>query len=182
MKIVDRLLQSWRIRKAGKYIAPGARMLDIGAADGPLFRQITHVGSYVGIDPDLPADRQLALNARLTKGLFPECIKGEQPFYCITMLAVLEHIPSTQQPKLAVDCATHLRPGGYLVITAPSPAVDWILSVLKWLRVIDGMSLEEHYGFDVRRTPELFRSAGFQLLHNARFQLGLNNLFVFVRS
>ena len=63
------------------------------------------------------------------------------------MLAVLEHVQPAEQPVFAAACAKHLRPGGLLVVTTPAPAVDLILDVLTFLRLIDGMSLEQHYGF-----------------------------------
>ena len=182
MTALDRFIQSWRIRMARPYIRPGARLLDIGAADAPLYRKVPNLDAYVGVDPDLPGDRQIAANARLTKGFFPQCVRNEDAFDCITMLAVLEHIPTSEQSNLANACRSHLKPGGYLVITVPSPLVDRILALLKWLRLIDGMALEEHYGYDVSKTPGLFCSAGFRLHRKTRFQLGLNNLFVFVRS
>jgi hypothetical protein len=47
------------------------------------------------------------------------------------------------------------------------------------VRLIDGMSLEQHYGYDITQTPALFCSAGFTLLNAKKFQFGLNNLFVF---
>jgi len=182
MTPLDRFIQSWRIRKAKPYIQPGSRLLDIGASDAPLFKSVSHVGTYVGVDPDLGTGRQLAPNARLVKGFFPDCIQGEAPFDCITMLAVLEHIPLEMQPKMAADCAAYLKSGGYLVVTAPSPFVDRILAVLKTLRLIHGMALEEHYGYDVNATPQLFSTAGFQLIRKSRFQLGLNNLFIFTKE
>jgi SAM-dependent methyltransferase len=182
MTPLDRFIQCWRIRKARRFISQGADVLDIGASDGSLFEQVPHIGRYVGVDPDLDADRTVGPSARLVKGLFPQCIPSEKPFDCITMLAVLEHIPTAAQPRLAHDCARYLKPGGYLVITVPSPAVDRILNCLKAMRLIHGMSLEEHYGYDVRKTPELFGGAGFTLRRAGRFQLGLNNLFVFARG
>jgi hypothetical protein len=66
-----------------------------------------------------------------------------------------------------------------LIITVPSPRVDDILKVMKAVRLIDGMSLEQHYGYDITQTPALFCSAGFTLLKAKKFQFGLNNLFAF---
>jgi len=41
------------------------------------------------------------------------------------------------------------------------------------------MSLEEHHGYEVRRTAEIFCPPHFRLVCHRPFQLGLNNLFVF---
>jgi len=94
---------------------------------------------------------------------------------------VLEHFPAAAYLDLASGCARFLKPGGHLVITVPSSLVDRILEVLKFLRLIDGMSLEEHHGFDAGQTPAIFPAADFRLIRRKRFQLGLNNLFVFQR-
>jgi hypothetical protein len=54
--------------------------------------------------------------------------------------------------------------------------------VLKALRLVHGMSLEQHYGFDVRQVTALFSPPDFELVRHRRFELGLTNLFVFRRS
>jgi hypothetical protein len=97
------------------------------------------------------------------------------------MLAVLEHIPTAAQPALADACHELLSPGGRVIITVPAKAVDHILAVLRWLRLIDGMSLEEHYGFEPADTGRIFAAPGFRMIHCSKFQLGLNHLFVFER-
>ena len=114
----------------------------------------------------------------LYPGLFPEALPSVK---CdvITMLAVLEHIPADGQAELAAACHEILNPGGRVVVTVPSPRVDTILDVLGRLRVIDGMSLEEHYGFEPEDTLRVFGPPAFRLAESSRFQLGLNNLFVF---
>ena len=179
MKYLDRVLQRWRIAQARPYIENGSRVLDIGCADGSLFQQLgSRINEGIGVDPDLHENTAVG-NVQLVKGFFPDAIRDARHFDVITMLAVLEHVPASACSKLAADCAAYLRPGGYLVITVPSPLVDHILNMLSALRLIDGMSLEQHHGFDVTQTPGIFIPAQFRLVRHSRFQLGLNNLFVF---
>jgi 2-polyprenyl-3-methyl-5-hydroxy-6-metoxy-1,4-benzoquinol methylase len=182
MTAFDRFIQRYRIRKASAFIRPGDSVLDIGTADGTLFRMIPNLGDSVGVDPDLNGSLLPQLpNVSFYAGFFPEALPKPLQFDVITMLAVLEHVPSNAQSNLAQSCKDYLRPGGILVITVPSPMVDHFLAVLKLLRLIDGMSLEQHYGFKVDETPSIFGSHGLSLTTRKRFQLGLNNLFVFKR-
>jgi hypothetical protein len=69
-----------------------------------------------------------------------------------------------------------------VIVTVPSPRVDDILGVLTRLRLVKGMSLEEHYGFDPAQTESVFSPPRFRVAHRGRFQLGLNNLFVFEKA
>lgn len=182
MTPLDRWIQRWRIAKVRRYIAPGARVLDIGCHDGALFDQLgDRVGSGVGVDPLLEREAS-GKNYRLLPGTFPEALDGgEREFDVITMLAVLEHIPLDRQGPLVDAIREHLRPGGRVVITVPSPFVDRILDVLQALRLVHGMSLEEHWGFEPAMVPEIF-SRGFEPEAARTFQLGLNHLFVFRRA
>jgi hypothetical protein len=41
------------------------------------------------------------------------------------------------------------------------------------------MSLEEHYGFNPETIIKIAMEANFELYRKKKFQLGLNNLFVF---
>jgi SAM-dependent methyltransferase len=179
---IDRVLQWWRISKARPYLTPGSRVLDIGCADGELFRRIPGIKDGIGVDPDLPQPSIRLTNAILLKGLFPQALPDDRPFDVITLLAVLEHVPQERQRTLAEQCAHYLKPDGYLIITVPSPSVDSILSVLRFLRLIHGMALEQHYGFDPRETPHLFGVGGMELVKASSFQLELNNLFVFKKN
>jgi 2-polyprenyl-3-methyl-5-hydroxy-6-metoxy-1,4-benzoquinol methylase len=93
------------------------------------------------------------------------------------MLATLEHIREVD--PLARECRRMLRPNGRVIITVPSPRVDQVLQILRLVRLVDGMSLEEHHGFNPFETPDLFVRHGFEMEHCRRFQMGLNHLFVF---
>lgn len=184
MTFVDRLLQNWRIRKARPFIRSGEQVLDLGSADGVLFDRLGNCGpGSVGIDPVLPSTTKSRQGFAMVRGYFPQDLpKGAGPFDAIVMLAVLEHFPPDQYGPLAGGCAKLLKPGGRLIITVPSPAVDAILAILVKLRLVHGMSLEEHHGYEVNETPKIFPSPRFKLVQRSAFQLGLNNLFVFERT
>ncbi len=187
MKFTDRLLQKWRISKARPYVPHGARVLDIGCANGEFYFQVPGIAEYVGIDPGTECSVHRD-GFHLLKGYFPAALRdafageresGPSVFDCITMLAVLEHI---EDPEfLGRECFGTLRPGRRLIITVPRAIVDRILKVLLFLRLIHGMNCEQHKGYDVGRTEQIFEKAGFRLTKRRSFQLGLNCLFVFAK-
>jgi 2-polyprenyl-3-methyl-5-hydroxy-6-metoxy-1,4-benzoquinol methylase len=184
MKFTDRVLQNWRIATVRKLIPPGAKILDIGSEDGSLFRSLgPAVGAgSMGVDPVLK--ESLRVNGFvLHAGYFPTAIPSTAgQFDVITMLAVLEHFPELAYESLRSGCEKFLRPGGKVLITVPSPQVDTILKWLSFFRLIDGMSLEEHHGYEISHTMQIFRAPQFRLICHKRFQLGLNNFFAFERT
>ena len=179
MTPIDRALQSWRLSKVRPFLRRGARVLDIGCADGVLFRRFADLGVHgVGLDPGLErsvSDGAVQLLSTDACADVPELGR----FDLVVMLAVLEHVRPDVQRVLAKRVFEWLVEDGQVVVTVPSVAVDRILSVLLRLRLVNGMSLEEHYGFRPEFVPSLFREAGFRSITHRRFQLGLNNLFVF---
>ena len=182
MKALDRYLQRVRINKAKKYIRKGDTVLDIGSVDGVMFEALQGIiEKGFGIDPTLTQQIETPLYT-LIPGYFPEVSPKGLQYDVITMLAVLEHIPTHLQIELANNCFKHLKPGGRVVITVPSPQVDTILAILTTLKLIDGMSLEEHYGYDPAQTIHLFSAPQFKLVRKQSFQFGLNNLFVFEKN
>jgi len=179
MTTVDRVLRRWRESKVRPYLHAGAHVLDIGCGDGSLFRQFRGLfATGVGIDPALEHSVKES-TYRLIPGAFPENLQDDAAFNVISLLAVLEHIPRSHQPRFAQSIADRLTKRGHLIVTVPSPRVDAILDVLRRLRLIHGMALEQHYGFPADRTPQVFAAAGLKLVRWHRFQLGFNNLFVF---
>jgi 2-polyprenyl-3-methyl-5-hydroxy-6-metoxy-1,4-benzoquinol methylase len=181
MKALDRWLQRWRIGKVRPFIPVGARVLDVGSADGALFQALAgRLGAGLGLDPE--AEPSEGPGFRLMRGSFPADVPVGQTFDVITMTAVLEHVPPDRQPEWAQACHQLLEPGGVVAVTTPSPVVDPLLDLLIKLRVIDGMEVDQHYGFRPDATVPLFTDAGFELATRRRFQLGLNHLFVFRRA
>ncbi len=153
------------------------RLLDIGCFDRLLIdRVLPRIESALGIDAECTPSKDECVEIR--QGFFPgDFTLAESSFDCITMLAVLEHVDDPG--PLAKECERLLTPGGRLVLTVPHPLVDQVLAVLMFFRLADGMSAEEHHGFDVSQTRPIFEQAGLRLVRERRFQLGLNRLFVF---
>ena len=179
MKLIDRVLQRWRIAVAASWIPAGAQVLDVGCADGALFTVLRgRIAGGVGIDPDAPASARAGV--RMVRGRFPDDAP-DQRFDAITMLAVVEHLAVSSYAGVGAAAARRLAPGGRLIVTVPEPAVDRIVELLQRLRLAEGMSLHEHHGFRTAATRAIFEPAGFTLLTHRRFQLGLNNVFVFER-
>lgn len=179
MTIIDKLLQRWRISKAAKFIPKNCQLLDVGCHQGEmLFLLRKKIKHGVGIDP-LCTKISPYENIELFAGNFPATLPKTQQFNAITALALVEHIPEQDLPAFFQNCFHHLLPNGLLICTIPDEKVDKILSILTKLRLVKGMSLEEHHGFKVEDTPKLAASAGFQLLKHHQFQLGMNNLIVF---
>jgi SAM-dependent methyltransferase len=186
MNAVDRFLQDWRIRRALPWIPDGARVLDVGCADGALFRRLgPHLGEGVGVDPDLESASSSG-RFRLLPGAFPEALgattkaaaNGDR-YDVVTFLAVLEHVPDDELDTWVEACRALLRTDGRVVATVPSPRVDTLLDVGIRLRLLHGMEAGQHHGSDPGGIVHAFRRAGFDVVESKRFQLGLNNLFVF---
>jgi len=177
MKWLDRYLQDQRIKKAKDYIPTGSTVLDIGSDDGTLFKKVKNIQSGIGIEPKIEKEI-IGDNFRIIKGYFPNDCVGHK-FDVITLLAVLEHIPPITLEKFGMDCYHRLNKEGFIIVTVPSPKVDLLLMVFKKLKLVDGMSLEEHHGFKIADTKKIFSEKNFKLIIHKKFQWGLNNLFVF---
>jgi SAM-dependent methyltransferase len=177
MRRLDRFLQRWRARLARSWIPVGAVILDIGCHQGEFLESLgTHNRPSVGLDP-LAMPRTSSPHQLLPEQFREPLPFADSSFDAVVMLATLEHIRDKE--PLARECFRLLRSGGRVIITVPSPRVDAVVGLLHRLRLADGMSLEEHHGYDPRETSGIFGQPGFALEHQRRFQLGLNYLFVF---
>lgn len=181
MKSLDRFLQRKRIEQARKYIQAGNRILDIGCDEGSLFKFLGNdLAKGVGIDPNLNK-KVTTTKYELIPGQFPQDLQTSEKFDLITMLAVIEHFPNHTLKSLEEGCARLLDEKGKIIITVPSALTDYILKILFFFKIIDGMSLEEHHGFRPKDTITYF-SNYFKLIKRKKFQFGLNNVFVLEKN
>ena len=181
MKAADLLLQRWREARARPWIVEGADVLDVGCHEGSFLRSLGgRARRRVGMDP-LAGPAAVASPGLeiIAERCDPPLSFPDGSFDAVTMLATFEHVPDDAQAPLIRELHRVLRPGGRVVLTVPSPRVDAIVDRLIRLGIADGMSLDEHHGFDPASTDRVFGAQGFRLLHRGRFQLGLNHLFVF---
>ena len=179
MTFLDRFLQRRRIQKAKRFIPVDSVVLDIGCHQGELFTALGAKLRYgVGVDPVLEKD-VTHQQFELLKDFFPSPRAVNKIYHCIVMLAVLEHIKPAEQSSLVDACYHCLHQDGKLILTVPDKRADRILTILQKFGLVKGMQLHEHFGFDVSQIPALFARGGFELVVHKKFQLGLNNLFVF---
>jgi 2-polyprenyl-3-methyl-5-hydroxy-6-metoxy-1,4-benzoquinol methylase len=179
MNGVDRFIQRKRITEALRWLPAGGHVLDIGCADGALFRQAgSLIKSGIGIDTDRQNDWATG-PYEFRQGTFPEAVDGSERFDAVTMLAVIEHVPSTVRKAWFETVTNILKPGGRLIITVPSPAVDRLLDVGIRLHLLHGMDAGSHHGFDPRVIPEELSALAMHLLKASRFEMELNHLYVY---
>jgi hypothetical protein len=180
LSAIDLYLRRRRFAKASPWLPQHSRVLDIGSSDLALFGYRPDLVG-VGLDPD-PQPSGARSGVELRRGTFPSGILAGETFDAIVMLAVAEHVQPAELRKWSAQLPAVLAAGGTLVITVPSPLVDYILHFLLKLKLVAGIAAHQHYGFRPAWVTALFSSPELELLIHKRFQLGLNNLFVFRRS
>ena len=178
MKKLDYVLQEYRYRVVEPFIHEGCQLLDIGGFDGSFLVRIKHIIGYgICIDPLIEEKNDgnlMFIRSSVDRKIpFPDA-----SFDIVTMLAVYEHLGSYRL-DLTKEISRVLRNNGLVVLTVPGHAVNTIVHILKKIRVIDGMSLEQHDDFNADDTIKIFETSGFKTIRRSTFQCGFNNLFVF---
>src|SRR3954452_18852831 len=98
MKVTDRALQVWRIRRALRWVRPGDHVLDVGCSDGALFRVAgARIASGVGGPLLDSADCRGGTHAVRSTGTFPASTPAAEASDAITLLVVVEHV---EEPEL----------------------------------------------------------------------------------
>ena len=181
MRRFDYFIQDWRYRKVEPYIPIGCRILDIGGFDGSFLSRLRdRIGEGVCIDPLIKEKNEEKL--KFIKFKFSNKLPFlDSSFDVVTMLAVYEHLGSSRE-LVTGEIFRGLKKQGLVLLTVPSHLVDYIEKVFIAVGLADGMSIEEHDLFKSSDTKVIFEKFGFRLKLLSRFQLGLNNLFIFEKT
>jgi len=181
MKKLDYILRNWRYSMVEPFIPEDCEILDIGGYDGSFLLRIKNkIKKGYCIDPLIQPfkdDKLEFIKKKISKKFpFPD-----SSFDVITLLAVFEHL-GKERIIFVEEIFRLLKEEGIVVLTVPDKFVDSILKLLSILNLIDGMSIEEHDKYNVSGTPDIFTKKGFVLKKWKKFQLGLNNLFIFKKK
>jgi ubiquinone/menaquinone biosynthesis C-methylase UbiE len=175
----DRFVAWCRFRAAAPHIRVKSTVCDLGCGAGaPFLKYIeSRLLSGVGLDEHVgqsPRDTISVVRADITASLPVESAQFDH----VTMLAVLEHL--TEPARVLSEAYRILRPGGTLIMTWPSPAVDPILEVLTRLKMVnDELGFDQHQPrIPTKKLKEMLRETGFTRFEDGRFEMGLNNWLV----
>lgn len=157
-------------------------VLDIGCGNAATALPLESVRRYVGIDyhPALVARQR----RNLPQHEFHVCDVDREPlpvngqrFDTVLMVAVIEHL--ADPGRLLEQVAGHLRPGGRLVITTPTPWGERLHRLGARVGLFHPHAAAEHkHAYDRRQLEALLTACGFSVVIYRPFELGGNQLVV----
>ena len=177
--IFDRTVARLRYRAAFPHIRSQSKVCDIGCGIDARFLTWlgSHIRSGIGLDRQVGCVNPPGVSvvcADISKGL--PLLGGD--FDHVVMLAVLEHLDDPR--AILTEAFRILKPGGSLILTWPSAAVDPLLNILHRLAIVsDEMESQEHHPrIPVDTLTDSLREIGFEQFLHHKFECRLNNLLV----
>jgi len=170
---LGKLLAHWRARAALTHVK--GRLLDIGCGFNYLVKD--YYGSGIGVDITSWPRVDLVVQ---------NCAKlpwPDQSFDTISILAALNHMPNREE--VLCECNRLLSPQGLLVVTMLPPRISEIWHQLRspWDDDQSGRLRQEGevWGLSDQDVRSLIRQAGFNVVSEKRFMLGVNRLTLAVK-
>lgn len=167
---VGRILLRWRIKTVLPHVR--GRLLDIGCGTNELVR--AYAGEGVGVDvyPWEGVDQIVEDTADLPF--------DDHFFDTVTIVAALNHIPNREQ--VLEEVRRVLRSDGQLLVTMIPRLISRAWHRLRSPWDVDqserGMKEGEVYGLSQSQMRTILQRAGFEVLGQARFMLGVNRLTI----
>ncbi len=181
---LEPLLRRLRIRRVVPVLKryPRCRILDVGCGwEAKFLRSIEpYIECGCGIDfkaPKMTSDKLRTMEITLDRTLPFE----NASFDVVVMLAVLEHLE--HHIEIVEEVFRVLRPGGVLLLTAPSHKAKPVLEFLAYkLSLISKDEIQDHKRyFDREELQKLFGAIGFSAFTHTYFQFGMNNFCIVER-
>jgi SAM-dependent methyltransferase len=151
-------------------------LLDIGCGTNELtrhYRSMQGVAFGVDVHPWPGAD----VICDTTSLPFPNAL-----FDTVTMLACLNHIPSSQRNRVLQEARRVLKDGGQLLVTMINPVVGFVAHTIRHRYDRDqlerGMGEEEANGLWKKEVKQLLAGNGFHIIRIVPFVFGLNRLYI----
>lgn len=102
------------MRRAARELAPGSRVLDVGAGDAP-YRELFSHTSYVTVDWQHSVHESLpSIDIQAPADAIPV---EDESFDAVLLTQVLEHVP--EPARVLAELARIARPGGRIFLTVP---------------------------------------------------------------
>lgn len=183
---MEPILRLARLRRVTPWISASSKpdLLDIGCGwEAKLLVQLEpYIRSGVGVDfkaPNIKTAKLETHSLHLSDALpFKNC-----SFDIVTMLAVLEHLD--EPIKILKEVERVLRPGGKLLLTAPSWYAKPILEFLAFrLGIINGDEIADHKTYYNKRDllDLALRLPNMETVKHEYFQIVFNNFMVFRKT
>jgi 2-polyprenyl-3-methyl-5-hydroxy-6-metoxy-1,4-benzoquinol methylase len=103
-------------------------------------------------------------------------------FDTIVLLAVIEHINVEEVYLIFQKLFKHLKKGGKIILTTPTPQSKWLLELLAALRILDKQNIEEHkHYWNIKEIYDLAEMNGLRVEFYENFQLGFNQFAILVK-
>ncbi|MEK7458133.1 MAG: class I SAM-dependent methyltransferase [Patescibacteria group bacterium] len=174
LTLFEPLFQELRIRQILPHLPRGGVFVDIGC-DQPqvlIDRVSEEMKTCIGLDSVVEPHAYKNVKI-LHQDLKKKITLPSNSADVITILAVLEHMKHPNE--IIGECFRILKPGGVLLITAPSPASKPLLELFAILGLVRKEMIEQHENyFTVKRLHTLMKKTGFSEVTVDLFELGCN--------
>lgn len=168
--LLGRFLLNWRVRTVLPHIR--GYLLDIGCGTNALVKQYS--GEGIGVDVHQWGDVDLVIDD--TAKLPFEC----ETFDTITIIAALNHIPN--RGEVLLEAHRVLKETGRIIVTMIPPKISRTWHFVRKPWDVDqkerGMKSGEVYGLTPKAVHHLLREAGFDILLERTFMLGINHITI----
>mgnify|MGYP001589649418 CR=1 FL=1 len=176
---LDKLIAFWRFRKAASAVFSGAKILDVGCGfTGEFLHRVEEkisnsYGVDMFVDQAFSTNKIKLIEHNLNFGLpFPD-----NEFDMVVSLANLEHMERPE--KILEEIRRVLKPGGRLILTAPTLYAKPVLELMARLNIVDRQEIKDHKRYFNKKTLcDHCDEAGFSLFRHAYFEFWMNNFLI----